>query len=420
MSDIEIKTKPTPGYRYKVVRGDRLDDIETTAYGSIKGLIEGANPQIIKNVTSLENRPTIYSGNILFIPELPEIKELSQKITLSKKEDNELTIVIGNREIVTNNARIIKTIDTAAHGWTANVSWVPGQDADFDKLLKPFSYPHSKAYIGNELLISGALYGVSPSFSKDGGNVDLEGYSYAADIIDSVCTAPYEVSKSTLQQRANQLLANTGIRAIFNNEAGGAFDRITADRNDKIFDHLLSLAAQRGLLITSSNDGNIVFMKADTTSPPVGTIEDKNGLMGISAKFDGRSMYNSITVYGESPGNPVKTSTITDSSIPKSRFFAFSSDDSTDGDIENAAKWKRAQIYADALTFTLPVIGWYAPNGKLWKENTNVVVVSPYIFAEKGFTFLIKQVEFVLENSGRTAILSLIPPLGEDIILPWS
>ena len=414
--------KPTPGYQYKVVRNDRLNDIETAAYGSVKGLIEYANTFLSTRQTSLEGRPIIYAGDVLTIPEIPELKEITEKSKIDKPKD-QLTLVIENKEIIVNSARVIKTMDTAAHAWAASVAWIPYQDEELDSLFKPFSYPKAQIYIGNELLITGALYTVSPSRSLSGYVVNLDGYSYAADIIDSVVTAPYEVNDTTLQDRANKLLQNAGIRAIFEYDGGGAFKRITADKNDKIFDHLLSLAKQRGLLITTSSDGNLLFTKAKTNTESVGTIEFGKHFVSMEGSFDGRTMYNSITAYGESPENPTKMATIIDSSIPKSRAFAFDADETTSGDIEAAAKWERSRIYAESLTIAIPVIGWFAPNGELWRENTIVSVISPGLFTKNGFNFLIKQVEFILENNGKTAILSLIPPsiyTGEEIILPWS
>jgi prophage tail gpP-like protein len=420
-----IKPTPTQGYQYKVVAGDRIDNIEKTAYGYITKMIEGANPFLSTRGISLENRPILWVDDILTIPVLAELQEIKTDLANSQlqgKSQEEISIIVENRELKFINARIIRTMDTAADSWTCRIAWTPGLDKELDKLVLPYTYPNVKVYIGNELIINGSLYSVSPEQTKNGLTLTLQGFSYAIDIVDSTMPAPYSVDNITLQDRANQLLQHIGIKAIFEADPGGPFDRVTGEITDTIFNHLAELATQRGLLISSTPDGNLLFTKTSTL-PVVGTIESGNPqMLTWRANFDGRKLFNQITAIGESPGNAVKKAIAIDSNIPKSRFFTFNANETTDGDIQQSANWKKTKQYADALTLSTPVVGWYSPNGQLWKENTKVTVISPEIFIPNGFDFLIRQVEYVMENSGRTTTLSLVPPsvyTGEEIILPW-
>lgn len=413
---------PTPkqGFQYQVKYGDRLDFIEKSAYGYVTGLIEGANPFLAKRQISLENRPIIIAGDILNIPFLPDLKKLKTKLT--GKDKNTMTIVIGDREINYISARLVRTMDTAADGCTCVISWAPGKDPELDELIKPFQYPDVQVFIGNELLLSGLLYGVAPEVSADGITATLEIWSYTADMIDSDVTEPLEANNITLQDWANQKLQPLGIKAIFEFDPGGPFDRITADKGTKIFDSLSELAAQRGLLLTSDVQGNALFTKAKTGAP-VGTLESgQAGPLGWGAKFDGRVLFNSITAYGESPGSPVKSAQSIDENVPRSRFMSFKADDTTDGDIQKAADWKRAKLNAQALTIPFPVSYWYAPNGTIYRENTSITIKSTEIFVPNGFDFLITRVEYLAEISGLTSILQLLPPSvynGDNLVFPW-
>lgn len=424
----EIKARPIAGNRYRVVNGDRLDNIEKAAYGSVKGVIEGANPQLANRVISLEDRPTIYQGDILNIPVLPELRTLKTdqiKNRLSGKDKNSLTIIIDNREVLYTSARAIRTMNTVADACSFRIAWTPGKDKKLDALLLPNSYPDAQVFIGNELIISGALYSVAPDVSKEGITVQCEVFSYTADLIDSTMPKPYEANKITLKARADQLLQPFGIKSVFESGIGDLkrFDRVTADRQDKVFNHIASLAAQRGLLLSSTPTGDLLFTKAKTGQKPVGTIES-GGMYPLSwgAKFDGRANFNSITAFGESPGNSNKSATVVDDNIPRSRFISFKADETTDGDIETAANWRRSKNNAASLTIPFPVFGWYAPDSTLWKENTLVTIKSPEIFCPNGFTFLIEQVEYIVEKSGLTTTLSIVPPTvytGDRLILPW-
>lgn len=422
---MSIQPRPTEGAQYRVVQGDRLDNIEKAAYGYVRGLLEGSNPQLAGRPISLENRPTIYAGDLLNIPFDPnreELKTEQAKLQLANKGDDEVTLICGDLEIPFESIRIIRTMDNAADGWSCRIQWTPGADKELDAVVLPYAYPKAQLYIGNNLIVNGVLYTVAPEISDNGLSVTLEGFSFAADVVDSTMPTPYEQEDISLEDRANQLLQHIGIKSEFTADQGGTFARVTGEITDNLFNHIQSLASQRGLLVSSTPEGNLLFQKT-TESEPVGTIESGDPLpIGWGAKFDGRKLFNQITAIGESPGAPTKTATVTDDNVPRSRFLTFKADDTTEGDLEAAAAWKRSKQFADALTIPFPVSSWYAPNGDLWRENTLVSVVSPEIFVPNGFTFLIRQVEYVLENSGRTATLSLVPPnvyTGERIVLPW-
>lgn len=425
---MSITSTPKAGSQYLVKNGDRLDNIEKSAYGYVTGLIEAANPKLSTRGISLENRPIIYAGDVLNIPILPERRTLKTeqlKSRLTNKDKNTMTIIIGNREMIYTSARLIRTMDTAADCCTLEIPWTPKKDTELDEILLSIllgSFPDSQVFIGNELLLSGAAYGLSPDFSNSGNTIDLEIWSYTADVIDSTMPEPFEANNITLQDRANQLIKNIGIKAIFEFDPGGPFDRVTADINDTIFSHLSDLATQRGLLISSTPEGNLLFTKAKTGAP-VGTIESgQQGAFSFAMNFDGRQLFNTYTAFGESPGNPTKSAQSVDENVPRSRFMSFKADNTTSGDIQKCADWQRSKANAKALTMQIPYAGWYAPNDSLWRENTTVTIKAPEIFIPNGFTFLIPQVEYVSESSGSTTTLSILPSslyTGGKLVLPW-
>lgn len=427
MSDAPlVAARPTPGQQYRVVSGDRLDTIEKIAYGTVQGNLEEANPILNGRPISLENRPTIYPGDTLFIPFLAPIEALKTEQIKSRLENtkprDEMTIIIDGRELVSDSKRILRTMDTAADGWTARISYKAGRDRELDRRVIPYSYPKAQAYIGGELLTSGALYGVKPEVTKQGKILDLEGFSFTKDMVDSVINPPYEFADISLEDLGNKLARPHGIKVEIDFDPGGPFDRVTADPQDSPFTFLARLVTQRGGLFSSTPEGNALFTKT-ATGTPVGTIEEGESFpIGWGANFDGTLLFNTIRAIGESPGSPTNEAVSRDDNVPRSRFTTIIANETMAGDLQAAADWKRSKQLADALTIPFPVSGWYAPNGELWRENTLVTVVSPSTFVPRGFTFLIRQVEYVEENSGKTSTLSLVPPAvytGERIVLPW-
>jgi len=349
----DFKDFPTPGFQYIVKRDDSLNDVETMAYGAPTGTLDALHPFLAgRNKNEFTGRPFLYTGDVLTIPlfaELATIKTEQEVKQISGKRKDEITIVLDNKEIAFTTARITRTMDTAADGWTCNFAWTPGLDKELDNLILPFSYTKAQIYIGNELIINGYLYKTIPSLSKDGLTVTLEGFSFAADVIDSTMPAPYEEEMITLEDRTNNLIRGMGIKAVFNVDEDSQFDRVTGEITDTIFGHLSELAFQRGILISSTPEGNLLFTKADTKSASVGTLETgTENVLFAGASFDGRKLFNQVTAIGESPGEPTNQASIEDSNIPKSRFTTFKADNTTAGDIEQAARWKQSKQYAEA------------------------------------------------------------------------
>jgi len=439
-------SRAIPGAPYTVVQGDNLSNIAKEAYGDGRRWREiwKANKTTLKS----GDPNLIYPGEVIQIPgdtletEVAKILDLGVP-TLAGKEKDDFTIVIDGNELVVESGRVLRTMDTCADGWTASLAF-NSDDKKMNDLLKPFKYRPAQCYLGEKQVIDGYLYNIENIVAPDGIKKTLEGFSKTIDIVDSVTKPPYEANKVTLEQRAKDLVEPLGISVVFDeNIEDEPFDRVTASPEETIFSHLNKLASQRGILMTSTPRGELLFTRAVTAPPAsgfaaaipflpvesVGTIEEGLPLtQSFTARFDGRARFNAYTAIGKSPARKSaakknsKTATSKDNTVPKSRFTAFNSDETTIGNIQQAADWRRSKQLAETLAIPFPVDKWYAPNGDLWAENTIVTVKAPSLHIPDGFDFLIKQVEFVFETGGTRATLQLIPPqafTGEPIQEPW-
>jgi prophage tail gpP-like protein len=421
--------KATPGRVHIVTRDGDVQDVANEAYGDpTKGsLIWGANPR---------KTSAVKKGERLIIPGNPPPS------TLTGKASDDMTILVDGLEIPMQTARIIRTMDTGADAWSGRMAWSPGTNLKLDIATRPYGYVRSAAYIGNELLVGGCLYVTEPEMTDQGMTKTLTGYSFTADAIDSHVQPPYEFSNVTLKQIADALLPALGIKAVFQDQPiGGKFSRVKAYESDSIFAFLAKLATQRSLLVSSTPQGDLLFLRAKITGKPVGTlIEDQPFVVGWKAKYDGRLRYNAyrcvraagrhsaVLEWGAAqaaaqtkPG-PV-TAIEYDPQVPRSRFLTFQADGATAGSIQDIARWKRNRQFVEALTQDYPVTGWHAPDGTLWRENTLVTVVSPTMGVPDGFTFIIRAVEYLQDADRRTAVLSLVPPKAysnKDIGEVWS
>jgi prophage tail gpP-like protein len=411
--------KPTIGRPYTVVKGDTLWHIASAAYGDpSKWRVLWKN-----NQTRLRsgNPNLIYPGEIINIGPLTELVEVAneqrQDIELPDKAPNEFTLIIGDKEVPVTAARIMRTMDTVADGWSATVQ--------FDtEVWNSDVYTQAKVYLGGRLIIDGLLYGVRSSTATDGTKKSLTGWSVTADLIDSTMKAPYERSNMTLEQIAKDIIEPIGLPIVFDaDDTGGVFKRATAQSTDTVAKHLTDLASQRGILMTSTPKSEVLFIKPNVDGQVVGSLADGlPPLMHFDMDYDGRKRFNVYKAVGSRERRKTKWAVAKDDNVPRSRFKTISTPDTTIGDIQRAADWARSKQIAEALTTECPVSGWYAPDGNLWEENTLVAVNTKTLQIPDGFVFLIRAVEYRYEAEGTMTILSLVPPqtyTGESLTDIW-
>ncbi len=412
-------SKPTPGTQYIVVAGDTWESIAAQAYGDAEKwtLVINANQS-----SAVSTEPVV--GQVINIPIIAENELLRTSATalqLANKEPDELTILIGGLPMVVEKAHIFTQLDAGVDGFTCDIAWIPGENPELDAVTLPYSYAPVSVHIGSTLIIKGFLYSPVPRLVKRSIKT-LEGWGPTADIVDSNLKPPYEQSGKTLGQLASDAVKPFGLNVIFDVGEDEFFDRVTAGPSERVFSYLAKLASQRGVLMTSTPAGDVLFTRAATDNN-VGTLQEgEPPVLSWEARFDGRQRFNVYKANSQTPGESARTAKAIDESIPKTRFRTFAVNETTDGNIQQAADWKRSKAVADALGFQLPVSTWLAPNGVVWTKNTLVTVVSPTLHVPDGFTFLIRKVDFNLGGAGQTAVLHLTPPqayTGEEIKEPW-
>jgi len=435
---------PQPGKPYTIIKGDTLYDISNRTYGrpDFWPRIWRANQKVLKS----GDPNLIFPGEVIYPPNIAERKLTIGKniknpeklrttlasINLGPKDKDSATLLLENREIPLESMRVTRALDTGADGWSTSIAWVPGLDTELDKLVVQYSYAKASVYLGSQLVVNGSLYQSNPEITKDGIKRILTGYSFTIDAVDSSVRTPYEVNGRTLEQRASEMVAPLGISAVFLNDSGGPFKRMTANKTDTIFSHLVKYAKQRALLVTSSPQGNLLFTQANLRGRPVTTIEFNESTPNaeeLKANFDGRKRFNAYKAIGRAPGRKNKGKTESykfaiskDDSVPRARFKTFQADDTTGGNIQKAADWEKNKQLAKAFELSIPVDSWYSTEENLWTPNTLVTLKSEVLGVPDGFDLLIKQVEYIFEKDGTRAVLGLIPPqtyTTEPIAEPW-
>jgi prophage tail gpP-like protein len=396
-----------------------LSQIATRAYGdpTFWRRIWNANQTALRS----GNPDIVFPGETIIIPFLPE-REIPQSQQQSGKDPEGIYIDLDGYELRPMTCRIMRTMDTVANAIEFTIPWQPGLDEQLDNRVTPKKYTPMKVSIGSDQVLTGRLY-KSASTIGNGTTLTLSGFTPTIDIVDSTVKPPLEENNITLEAQVKKLVEPLGFTVKVLTDTGGAFDRVTAQKGEQIFNFLSRLSRQRGVLLSNDVPGNITIITADTGGAPIATLEQgvSQGVTGWGLSVDGRSMFNTYRAVAEGPLDTFE-GVSQDNAVPISRFKEVSADESTGGNVENAARWARNKTIADALSFSLTSEGFRNPLGDLWIENTQATIISPAMFLKNGFNFLINRVEYVLDSNGRSTVLSFVPPTmysNGDIVEPW-
>jgi prophage tail gpP-like protein len=413
-------SRPIAGKQYTVVKDDTLSGIAASAYG------DGRRWRVIWRANESRLRSgdpnLIFPGEVIFIPRIAELEQQGDVDGIaSSKGPEELTLVIDGVDVPIESARVLRSLDTGADGWSATILY-DVEDTTLTNLISPYKYNGVEIYLGRQKVLTGNLYTVSIELSPEGVRKQLSGASLTADMIDSTMRAPYEFKGLTLKQIAETVAKPYQVSIIFDDDPGGAFKRVTAGKEETIFSFLSKLSKQRSLLTTNDADGNLVFTKAKFDSHVGSVVVGSPPLEGITVDFDGRKRYNVYKALSQRRGRVTKKAIAKDNTVSLSRFKTFTVNDTTGGDIQQAADWERSKQLASSLNFNIPVQDWYSPTGDLWEINTLVSARSDALYIPDGFDFLIRSVEYSLSNDGVATTLGLMLPqayTGEPIEEPW-
>jgi prophage tail gpP-like protein len=324
------------------------------------------------------------------------------------------------------SGELIRTVDTACDGFVVNLPINLQTQRDLYNLARPRTYAKCQIYLNSELFLTGKKTRVDPSFSNSGRAYALHGFSNTFNFMDSALKPPYEYNNQPFENIADQVAAQTGTKVIHDAPQSDQITRATVEPGQTGFEFLVPLAKERNRVISSDQQGNILIQQADVSSKSVGVIEEGNQADLISqefqASFDDRKAFRSYKVTSQTPFGRYQGNAV-DKSVPEPRHKLISVDTQTPGAIEQVAEWQLHLQLIEDFKLEIPVVGWYAPNGDLWRVNTIATFVSETCFIPDGFDLYIRGVRYVYGSSGRTAVLSLVPPnvyTERPIILPWA
>lgn len=400
-----------------VVRpGDSYESIARRVYGDEEqaGLIRAANPGVTE---------PIEAGTTINAP-LPPTTATSA----GAFGPSEVAVTIGGERFrYWTDIEITCSID-AMDVLTLSAPFDP-DDPAFTSNFRPLSFSPVGVAVGGAPLFSGVMMSVSPESRPDARVVSCACYSAPAVLND--CTAPasaypVEWDGAKISTIARALAAPFGVSVVVDSDEGAVFERVALRPGEKILPFLIKLAQQRGLLVSSTARGELLFTKSIEGGAPVARlVEGLPPLVSVAANFNPQEYYSDITgiepvVVGLSGSQyTVKNSNMRGVIRP----YTYPVTDTVNSDIKAAVEAKAGRMFANCISYTCNVVGWRDPSGELWAPNTTITLLSSTAYVRREYEFLIKSVTLTRSSRGEEASLVLTTPgaFSSKIpeVMPW-
>lgn len=402
-------------------KGDTFNLLARRAYGDDQqaSLLRSANPGAVE---------PFEAGVVLTVPNQPNAPQ-NKPPTAQADNDSELALLInGQRFRFWTGISITRSIDSMD---TLNVS-APFEpdDAQFRATFKPFAFAPVNINVGGAPLFTGTMLTVDPDLKEDGRTVAAACYSVPA--VTGDCTAPassypLEWNEAGLRTIAEAAVAPFGLSVVFEGEEGAIFERVALKPGEKVLPFLIKLAQQRGLLVSSTERGELLFTKSiDTGQPVARLVEGAAPLVDVVPVFNPQDYYSEITgiepvMVGLRGGQvTVRNSRLRGIVRP----LAFEVSDTVNADIEAACNAKAGRMFANVVNYSCNVATWRDPDGNIWKPNTTVTIDAQSAMIYREYELLVRAVTLSrTSDGGEVATLALTIPgaFNSEIpeALPW-
>ena len=267
-----------------------------------------------------------------------------------------------------------------------------------------------------------------------------------------------EFNNQNLQQIADLILSGTQfgkcvVDSTVIDECAKPFRKPAASPSQTIEDFLSTLACQRNVVLSHTNDGRVLFTKAaslkkktknvisaqtkgdnkkgtykdrvdfNSVQTPIDAIfafttENKGNIWtNMQLSFNGQKMHSYIQVVGQKVDVNASDSNISNPYVQNTfRFRRSVQTSSDDNDTPDTARNILGEELK-AITLTIDIVGWEL-GGRLVRPNTIITVVNPNCYLYNSNRWFIESVDFKGDAKSETATLNCVLPEvynGDDV-----
>lgn len=269
--------------------------------------------------------------------------------------------------------------------------------------------------IGNDKLITGVIDSVEFSVDAESHTVILSGRDRTADLIDCSVVAdntakphPGTILNSDIYSIALELIKPFSGQAVLTGSGvsvGERFARFAIQRGETVFEALDRAAKQRGLILTTDEDGKLVLTLSGDTRATDNLKYGKN-VKVASGRYDYSNRFSHYRIEAQSSGDGSTSKwnksvnvfgTKMDASVQRFRPIIMNAEaESTLNSCKKRATLEALYRAANSITFQVVVVGWRQADKSLWKLNQLVSVDIPALFLKE--ELLIANISYTRSN----------------------
>ena len=405
---------------YTIIAGDTFDKIARKVYGS-----EVNSPLIIRSNPGLAEPLT--PGVIIFIPDKPDAPSIVAQ-SAPADNPNEVALSIGGERFrfwdSVTIALSMDTLDAIEFRAPFEVN-----NAKFREIFRPLSFQDLTVTVGGASRFTGTMLTPKPAITPESRTVSVTGYSKPGVLNDCTLPAsafPLEFNGQGLKEIAETIAAPFGLSVKFAASQGAIFERVALEPGKKAFQFLADLARQRNLVISSTFAGGLLFQQSVKPGNPVARLaEGVSPLISVTPQYREQEYYSHVTgLQPTAVGKEGSQFTVVNPRLTGAiRPFTFTADDTLGADAKSAVEAKAGRMFANAVSYSILVVGWRDPQGDLWTPNRTIKLLAPSAMIYNEYEFVIRSVNLPKTENSETATMELVLPGSFEgkipEVMPW-
>lgn len=270
--------------------------------------------------------------------------------------------------------------------------------------------------IDGEVVITGYVDDVSPSYDAQQHQIKVQGRDRAGDLVDcSVVDKPRSWTSSKLERIAQDIAKPFGITISAKIDTGAAFASFAIQEGETAYEAIERLCRMRGALAVSDGTGGVEIVRTGSARVSESLVQGIN-ILAAEAQNSMRDRHSHYLVkgqqagtddaYGEAAAQP--TDAAMDPGVMRYRPLLVLAEDQADiAACKKRALWEAAVRSGRAFRADIDYLGWRHTGG-LWRPNHLVKVVSPFLGVAT--ELVIAEVTFTLDDGGMQSRITVTRP----------
>jgi len=265
-------------------------------------------------------------------------------------------------------------------------------------------------------VLEGYIDEAPAKYAAGSHSLSVAGRSKVGDLVDcSAMVTAGQLKKRTLKQIAEAVCLPFGITVKVETDIGGAFKKLDIESGQSAFEVLELAARQRGVLLTSNSNGDLVLTRAGNQRTATVLRYGDNILSGEKSgswaerfsEYHVRAQVSGSNDFAKKKASAPKGDA-TDSFVLRYRpLVVIAEEEGTGEDLTRRAEWERNTRAGKSQRVLYRVRGWENLEG-LWQSNTLVAVDDPVLRVHS--EMLIEHVSLSFSEQGLLSELTLVMP----------